>query len=167
MLMLLSCVPLRITSLARMEIGVNVIPRRRFDCRLRFDERLQGRPVLEIALSQDISVLLWDYIKHVRPKLTSKATQRLWISIKGEPLSYGQIMYALTETTRRILGVAISPGLIRRAIARSLLTNAPEAVSLLPVFMSYSNEQQFQEHKLQAEALIAQRRSKAIIGQIE
>ena len=88
----------------------------------------------------------------VRP---AETTSDLWISRLGGPLSYGGVERVITETTRQLLRVAISPHLFRVAAATTAALHAGELPHLASALLQHSDPRITEEHYKRSSSLSA------------
>jgi integrase len=95
--------------------------------------------------------------KHVharsRTTLSSDTITALWISRSGGPLTYDSVRRAITETTRVIIGVPVSPHLFRAAGATSAALHAPRSPHLASALLQHSDPRVTEEHYNRASSL--------------
>ena len=83
----------------------------------------------------------------------AETTSALWISRLGGPLSYGAVERVITETTYRLLGVAISSHLFRVAAATTAALHAGRSPHLGSALLQHSDRRTTEEHYKRASSL--------------
>jgi integrase len=86
----------------------------------------------------------------VRPAETGSA---LWISRLRGPLSYDLVERVITETTYKLLGIAVSPHLFRVAGATTAALHAPHSPHLASALLQHSDRRITEEHYKRASSL--------------
>jgi Major Facilitator Superfamily len=88
-----------------------------------------------------------------RTSLPTDTITALWISRSGGPLTYDSVRRAITETTRVIIGVPVSPHLFRAAGATSAALHAPQSPHLASALLQHSDPRVTEEHYNRASSL--------------
>lgn len=86
---------------------------------------------------------LTTYIAEVRPLLLAQGERRddhrrLWISIKGNPMSSVALREVIQSRTRAEFGLPMNPHHIRHSLATEVAEQTPENVMDIPVMLSHS-----------------------------
>jgi integrase len=122
---------LRKKNLAEMTIGQH-LRRELGQMRIVFDASLKNREIIDSPLPEFLVPYVTAYLDRHRPALLRGAPDpgALWISLRGGPLSYGEILHAFRQTSRRLIGVPMTVHACRTALASSLLRQDPRALGL-------------------------------------
>lgn len=83
------------------------------------------------------------YIEHVRPMLLAQGEpgddhRRLWISIKGNPMSSVALRKVIQTRTREEFGLPMNPHHIRHSVATEVAELTPENVMDIPAMLAHS-----------------------------
>jgi integrase/recombinase XerD len=162
MIAVLSVCPIRARTMAAMAIGAN-LHRRGNEWWVAFTsaEMKSGRPY-ESPLS-GLSPMIERYIERYRPDLTGRATvpvasDALWISVTGKPLSAKQIGQLISRRTTCELGRDLNPHLFRKLVPTELALHDPEHVGVAQALLGHADYRTTQHAYNLARAQDASRR---------
>jgi integrase/recombinase XerD len=115
--------------------------------------------------------LLDQYIEHYRPILIARATppvaaNALWLSARGKRASPCQIWSFVSRRTKRELGRALSPLLLRKLPATELAINDPEHVGVAQPILGHTNYSMTQRAYNLGRAIDAARRHHDVLRAI-
>jgi integrase len=77
----------------------------------------------------------------------------LWVSRRGNPLGYGQVGRAITETTRMSLGVSVNPHRFRTSGATTAALHESHSPHLASALLQHSDAKVTEEHYNRANSL--------------
>ena len=145
MIAILSVCPIRLGNLASLRLGRQV---RRIDGTwwivLPAAETKSRRPD-ERPLPSFLTAPIDRWVDTWRP-LFLNAGDAFWPSTKGGALAYTFVGNIITETTRRELGVAISPHLFRDCAVYTIATRAGDRMSVASALLQHSDPRVTQDH---------------------
>ena len=118
MLLLLAQYPIRLKNFAALELGRSIIKIGETWWILLTAAETKEKRADERPIEDEIGEALDKYLKVYRPILCRGTTNKnaLWLGIDGTAMAECSIREVITETTRSVLGVAISPHLFRTAV---------------------------------------------------
>lgn len=155
---LLAARPLRIKNLAQIEIARHLVETEtRYWLRFEAPETKNRRPI-EVPIPEALTPYLDRYLLVHRPALLKGAvTDRLWISLLGNPLSQSSLAYCVNAQTKRAFGEAITPHLFRDCAATSIAIEDPDHVRMAATILGHSSLATTQRHYDQSRMLAAGR----------
>jgi len=155
----LAVCPVRLGELACMRIGVHLVhDGATYRCRWSGHETKGGRP-LEFVLPQFLSTMMDCYIEQHRHQLLGdRDSDRLWISVRRQPMSEHGIYDQVTRTTRRIFGRPLNPHLIRDCAATSIAECLPEQVRIAGRILGHASLETTENYYIHASSIAASRR---------
>jgi integrase/recombinase XerD len=104
------------------------------------------------------------YLGKVRPQmLRGSTTDRLWISTRGTAVSDSTVYYQVNKITKKLIGHAINPHLIRDCVMTMIASDRPENVMAGARLLGHRSLQTSEVHYNQATSLAAQRQHSAVI----
>lgn len=107
------------------------------------------------------------YLAHVRPVLLKGRTDdRLWITTRRTPLTGHSFYIAMTNFTREVFGVAMSPHRARHMGATSIVVAEPEKIEVARAFLGHGNDGTTEDHYIIARSFVASRRHAALIAKL-
>ena len=88
------------------------------------------------------------YLAHARPVLlrSGSATNALWISRKGKPISRVGLCHLITKITFETVGVSVSPHLFRTAAASTAATYGGSTPHLASALLNHTDPRITEEH---------------------
>lgn len=129
-------------------------------------ESKTGRPI-----TMPVPAVLFPYLDHylaqVRPVLLrGRADDHIWISTTGMPMSGHTFYIAMTNFTRAVFGVSMSPHRARHTGATSIVVAAPEKIEAARAFLGHGNDGTTEDHYIIAQSFVASRRHAALIAKL-
>jgi integrase len=113
----------------------------------------------EVSLPPKLTPYFERYLEAHRPRLTrGKVSTRLWISIRGGPISTQAVYNNVCDLTKRLLGRPINPHLFRDCLATAMATDTPEHVHASARLLGHAGLETTESYYNQARQLTAQRR---------
>ena len=115
------------------------------------EKRPDERPAPE-----ELTPFIKRYLDTYRPILAGDTeTDALWLAMDNKPMSYATFGELITETTRRILGVPVSPHLFRTAGVTTLATRAGDKPHAGGALLHHQPGPVTQEHYNRASSISA------------
>ena len=111
------------------------------------------------------------YLKCRRPVLLaarspgSPATDALWVSAKGTPMSEETIYRRVAKATARS-GASIGPRLFRSSAQTTIAIRAPKAIEFMPAVLDHGNPETSERFYNMAGSLEASRAQSAVLEQL-
>ena len=161
---------IRRKNMASIAIGGS-LQRRRAEWWLVFRaEEMKNKRPYEAPLP-GLTELLDRYIAHYRPLLVARATppvagNALWIGASGKPAIPFGIWHLVSRRTKRELGRALSPRLLRKLPPTELAINDPEHVAVAQPILGHANYRMTERAYNLGRAIDAARRHHEILRQI-
>lgn len=158
MVALLAARPLRRANITQIEIGRHLLRvGDGFLLVFQADEVKDNRP-LEVDIPAALCPLVEIYLAEDRPMLLGEhESNRLWISVRREPMSEQAVYCRVTETTRRIFGRPLNPHLFRDCAVTSLAVDDPEHMKIAARILGHRSLATTNKAYNQATMLSAQR----------
>lgn len=121
--------PIRLATFAGLRLGRHLV-QEAGGYRLWLDtNEPKEKAAYESFLPEILVPYLEHYIAEIRPKLLhGKASDFVWISMRGTPASESTVYYQICKITRRLVGHEISPHLFRDCVLTTIATEAPKNV---------------------------------------
>jgi integrase len=145
MVSLLACAPIRLKNFAALTLGTTL--QRTADAwwiLLPAEETKSRRPD-QRPLPAFLTSFIDEYVAVYRPML-GEPDDHLWIGTYGRPLSYSACERILTETTRKLLGVPVSPHLFRKSAATWLAFEAGQYPHLASAVLDHTDPTTTERH---------------------
>lgn len=140
MIVLLAATGLRRSNFTELELRENLT---RQDDRYRISlsgRETKGKRAHSILLAAELTPLIERYLDYWRPMLLSnRISNRLWITWLGDDLTEGGFYGELGKTSKRELGVQISPHAFRDSIATSVALHDPAHVRMLKAILQHQS----------------------------
>jgi integrase/recombinase XerD len=150
--------PVRLKNLAAIEIDHHFV---RLDDAywLRFEaHEVKNRKHIEVSLPEVLTSHIDRYRSVHRPVLLgTSASNRLWISRRGRPLSESVIRHHVKNRTRVAFGHAITPHLFRDCAATSVAIEDPDHVRIAASILGHHSLETTQRYYDQSQMLAAGR----------
>ncbi|MEO9191096.1 MAG: tyrosine-type recombinase/integrase [Acetobacteraceae bacterium] len=150
--------PIRLANFAGLRLGQHVVERSDgFHLSLSAAETKERRPY-ECPVADDLLFYLRHYLEYVRPwLLDGESSEFLWVSMRGSALSASAIYYQINKITKRLIGHAINPHLIRDCVLTALAEHAPESVRAGALLLGHGDLRTGEMYYNHASAFSAQR----------
>jgi integrase len=158
MMLFLAYLPLRLDSFTGLRIGRQIV-RQGTGYLLNLDNSdvKEDRP-FDCVLPDPLPTYIDHYVRQIRPRLLhGKATDHLWISMRGTGMSASSVYYQITKITRQLIGHAINPHGFRDCLMTSIATDAPESVRAGARILGHRDLSTGEAHYNFASAVSAQR----------
>ena len=141
MLVLLAQYPIRLKNFAALELGRSIVKIGETWWILLTAAETKEKRADERPIEDEIGEALDKYLKVYRPILCrgTTNTNALWLGIDGTAMAEYSIREVITETTRSVLGVAISPHLFRTAATTTAAVHAGEKPHLGSAILHHSH----------------------------
>ena len=141
MLALLAHSPIRLKNFAALEFGRSIVKVDETWWILLMVTETKEKRADERPIEDEIGEALDKYLKVYRPILCrgTANTNALWLGINGTAMAGYSIREVITETTRSVLGVAISPHLFRTAATTTAAVHAGEKPHLGSAILHHSH----------------------------
>jgi len=167
MLAILAARPVRLRNLAGIRIGNHLVQQGDVLLLAFPAEEVKNRRPLEHALPDSVGPFVQTYLERIRPSfLKGGVSDALWLGFEGKPLApqsvYGRIMLV----SRRLLGVAINPHLLRDCAATSLASLSPAAALSAAALLGHQSFATTERHYIRANQLEAGRVVNAILADV-
>jgi integrase len=139
--------PLRLRTFIAVELDRHLVVRRD-GYLLRFaPEDMKDKKAHEYTVPPELVEPLRRYLGHHRSNLLqTKASQRLWITRSGNPLTYGSFQHQLAALTFREFGEALRPHAFRHIAATTIAIQDPEHVSIIADVLGHATLAISQRH---------------------
>ncbi len=99
------------------------------------------------------------YIAVYRPLLLgTKSSDRLWLSIRGNPMDGHGVYLRITELCQKAFGAPLNPHAFRSIGATTVAILAPEEIGAVPAFLQHTNPKTSEEYYLRASSMAVGRR---------
>lgn len=120
---------------------------------------MKGRRPYEDALPPDVTAPIDRYLAVYRPRLLhGNASDRLWISARGKPMSDQGVYHRITKITKEAFGVSLSPHDFRYIAGTSIaIDDAPHVRTAAPV-LGHPTFKTSDGYYIKANAAVASRR---------
>jgi len=165
MLALLAHRPLRLGNFAGLRLGESLI-RTAIGARLavRACDTKEKRPY-DATAPEDLLPTLDHYLAEIRPRLLGgQCSDRLWISMRGTPMSESAIYYQIIKISRCVLGQRINPHFARDCVMTFLAINAPDKVRAGARILGHRSLATSEAHYNHATSVTAQRRHLEVLA---
>jgi site-specific recombinase XerD len=130
-------------------------------------EEVKNRCPLEYTLPDSIAPFLQTYLERTRPGfLNGGISDALWLGFEGQPLATQSVYGRIMLVTRRLLGVAINPHLLRDCAATSLSSVSPAAALSAAALLGHQSFATTERYYVRANQLDAGRAVNAILANI-
>lgn len=155
---LLVCRPLRSRNIRDMELGANLY-QDRDTWRLRFLQHEAKARHYVCDFPSQLTSWLEFYLQHVRPILVARrATNVLFVTKSGNPLSPQDLWRRLRQIGDEYLGMATNPHLFRYLVPSSYLAEHPEALDEMRALLGHATTQTTIRCYVHTYSLVASRR---------
>ena len=115
--------------------------------------------VIDAELPERLTAYIDRWLDHYRcVLLNGRATDALWISIKGTPMGRAAVYDRVCITTKEELGVRINPHAFRDIVATGVAIALPEDVRMIPFLLDHGTDRTGEEHYNLADGLSASNR---------
>jgi len=121
---------------------------------------------IEVPFPPALVPALRRYLDQYRPVLLGGASDRLWISTRGTPMSEQAVYCQVCTVTEALLGAPINPHLFRDCAATSIAIDDPEHAGIIARILGHKALRTAERHYIHAGALQASRQKNAIITEI-
>jgi integrase len=165
MIALLALCPIRLRNLA--ELCVERQLRRVGDTWwiiLEADETKTGRPD-ERPVPGIVAEAIERWLGHWR-SVSHPSDDSFWPSIKGGALAYSYVGHIITETTRRVLGVAVNPHLFRDCAVYTVAINAGDRMGIASALLQHTDQRTVEKYYNKGATISAVRRYQQILDQL-
>ena len=141
MLVFLAQYPIRLKNFAALELGRSIVKIGETWWILLTAAETKEKRADERPIEDEIGEALDKYLKVYRPILCrgTANTNALWLGIDGTAMAEYSIREVITETTRSVLDVAISPHLFRTAATTTAAVHAGEKPHLGSAILHHSH----------------------------
>ena len=161
---LLASRPLRRSNLAAMRIGSHLVDIGDGYKIVFESDEMKNRKFFETGVNKQLSPFIDRYIADWRPLLLKdKKTDRLWVSLRGQPMSGHDIYLRVTANTKVLFGQSMNPHLFRDAMATSVAIEDPENVRIIMALNGHSSLRTDERYYIQAGSIDAGRQYHAMI----
>ena len=148
MIALLALCPIRPKNFAALEIGTTFkMVHGRWWIDLPVTATKNRRPDKRRA-PEGLNRYIEIYLAHARPVLlrSGSATNALWVSRKGKPISRVGLCHLITKITFETVGVSVSPHLFRTAAASTAATYGGSTPHLASALLNHTDPRITEEH---------------------
>ncbi|MBP7065723.1 tyrosine-type recombinase/integrase [Ferrovibrio sp.] len=164
LMLVLSYLPLRRTSMAALELGVSF---RRVDGVwgvILQGEHMKTGAAFSAALPSSINKFIELYIERYRPRLLDGASQTaLWVTRDGTSMSDHQIYVEVKKATKKHLGVKLATHQFRDVAAQTLVTSNPENIELARALLSHKQTSTTISYYVVADGLVGSRETARLV----
>jgi site-specific recombinase XerD len=169
MIAFLSLLPIRRRAFCNIELERHVDPLPPF--RITVDADLSKTRIVWTAVPPaELTPVLDDYLRHVRPFLAGRSPQpdsALWLNDHGRRLAPNTMTGRITSATSKNLGTAVSPHFFRDAAATTLCTESPEAARAVRDVLGHKGFDTVDRHYNHAKMIDASRRYAGMLVKLE
>lgn len=145
MLALLAVCPIRLKNFAALEIGTSLKKvENTWIITLPSSTTKSGRPD-ERVVPEMLTSALEKYLSSFR-RTSEVAEGALWIGRTGSPLSYSEVERIVTLTTRRVIGVSVSPHLFRSCASSYAYRYGHDTPGLASALLQHSDPRVTERH---------------------
>jgi integrase/recombinase XerD len=128
MLAILVARPLRLRNLTGIRVDHHLVRQGEVLLLCFTAEEVKNRRPLEHTLPDSITPFLQIYLERIKPSfLKGRVSDAPWLGFEGQPLTAHSVYGRIMLVSKRLLGVAINPHLLRDCAATSLSTVSPAA----------------------------------------
>jgi integrase len=167
MLAILAARPLRLRNLAGIRIGRHLVRQGKVWLLTFPADEVKNRRPLEHDLPDGLAPFLATYLERIRPSfLKGAASDVLWLGFEGEPLTPHSVYLGIMWGSRRLLGVAINPHLLRDCAATSLANVSPAAALSAAALLGHQNFATTERYYVRANQLEAGRAINALLANL-
>ena len=158
MLAMLAARPLRLKNFTNILIGQHLVRQGPTWLLIIPGEEVKNKQPLEYALPSSLDPYLKVYLERVRPSFGATASeQSLWLTFEGTPLDDHSINWRFMLVTKRLLGVAMNPHLMRDCVATSLSTESPAMARAAAAILGHRSFATTERYYIRANQLEASR----------
>jgi hypothetical protein len=134
-MLLLSETPIRVGSLAAIEIGLQLTPNFR-TIRLSPHETKEGNSD-QRCLSNDAVEMIEEYVRLYRADVAPAGEPRLFLGARGVPLSPDRLSQTIGNFCERTFGTRATAHCVRNAVADFIVSEAPEQAGLASTILKH------------------------------
>ena len=165
--LLISCPTMRLRNLTGIKIGQHLIQRSDgWDLRFSGPEMKARKPV-EMCVPRELNQYLVRYLDYHRPALLDgAASNRLWITQYGEPMTQKTVFSRISTVTERAFGMPINPHLFRDCAVTFVALNDPKHIGIAAPILGHTDPRTTERHYLQAQQIAAGRKLQASLRSI-
>lgn len=168
MLAMLTARPIRLKNFSGLRIGKHLVLEGPTWLIVVPGEEVKNKQTLEYALPVTLHEYLREYLERIRPSFGPSATeQALWLTFEGTVLDDGSIHGRFVLVTKRLLGVAINPHLLRDCAATSLSTESPALARAAASILGHRSFATTERHYIRANQLEASRTMNTTLSAIK
>jgi integrase/recombinase XerD len=157
LVLLLASRPIRLSNLAALEIGRHLTRRHDnlFHIALAAEETKDRLP-MDFSCPEALTPWMDLYISRHRPLLLrGRSTQRLWISMRGAPVSNQSVYIAVCKLTEQLRDRPINPHLFRDCLVSEMAERAPEQLAAASRILGHASLSIANKHYNHAQMLTA------------
>ncbi|MCZ0813533.1 site-specific integrase [Roseovarius sp. EGI FJ00037] len=154
--LLICCPTMRLRNLTGIEIGRHLIPRSD-GWELRFPgAEMKARKPVEMRVPEILNQYLARYLDCHRPALLDgAASERLWITQYGKPMTQKMVSSRIIIVTKRAFGMPINPHLFRDCAVTFVALNDPKHVGIAAPLLGHIDPRTTERHYIQAQQIAA------------
>jgi integrase len=168
MLAMLAARPIRLKNFSNILLGKHLVREGPTWLLVIPGEEVKNKQTLEYALPKSLDAYLQLYLDRVRPSFGPAATERaLWLTFEGTALDDHSIHWRFALVTKRLLGVAINPHLLRDCAATSLSTESPAMARAAAAILGHRSFATTERHYIRANQLEASRTMNTTLSAIK
>ncbi|NNK78758.1 MAG: site-specific integrase [Litoreibacter sp.] len=154
--LLIKCPSMRLRNLTEIEIGRHLVQRSDgWDLRFPGPEMKARKPV-EMRVPEVLTQYLARYLDWHRPALLDgAASDRLWITQYGKPMTKSTVFSRISIATERAFGKPINPHLFRDCAVTFVALNDPKHIGIAAPILGHTDPRTTERHYIQAQQIAA------------
>jgi integrase/recombinase XerD len=158
MIALLGFIPVRHKNFAAIEIGRNLVKEGESWFIVFSPADTKTSIPIDFRVPELLEDQLATYLDHVRSRRLSRpACNALWVSAKGEALSYSAVGAVVTRHTTQRLGIRVTPHDARDAAATTWAIAAPDQIGIARDLLTHADLRTTERHYNRARGIEASR----------
>ena len=154
--LLISCPTMRLKNLAGIALDQHLV-KRSDGWELQFPgAEMKARKPVEMRVPEILNRYLARYLDHHRPALLDgAASERLWITQYGKPLTQKAVFSRISIVTERAFGKPINPHLFRDCAVTFVALNDPKHIGIAAPILGHTDPRTTERHYIQAQQIAA------------
>ncbi len=127
---------------------------------------MKDQKAREFTVPHDLTTAIDRYLSQVRPQLlAARNTDRLWVSRRGDPLSYDGFQAHLRDITEHAFGIGLRPHAFRHIAATSIAEDDPAHVNIIASVLGHATLTMAEKHYNRANGVHAARAYQHLIAE--
>lgn len=153
---LLVCSPIRVGSLAGVDLFRNFDPDFRVMC-LMANETKDGKRDVRL-LDEETRQMLLHYLRVHRAMVAQDEETALFVGSRGRPLATGYLSQVVGDITFKAFGRRVTPHPIRNSVASFIISQSPEEAGLAGAILNHSDDRSTETYRSEADQIVASRK---------